>query len=225
MNVTLIIGELCATRMSKVEIEGHQVPLSERMLREPFWLGLLTVFLVMIMISIGYLLRKHLPEKMGKFLINDQDTGSMEDSNTGEELAYYKYKFHDFLQCHFILGCSNFLTPRMSFASDMVELLDVPSSPTPKTFLGKLTVRKPSILSISSATSSHGSSSPNLIRRTASPMQDEEKRKILKMLISPSSERKPSKNINDFMMMANQTIKAAKSAENLCTNNQVINCI
>ena len=53
-------------------------------------------------------------------------------------------------------------------------------------------------------------------------MQDEEKRKILKMLISPNSERKPSKDINDFMMIANQTIKAAKSAENLSTNNQVL---
>jgi uncharacterized membrane protein YhaH (DUF805 family) len=76
--------------MSKIEIEGHQVPLSERMLREPFWLGLLTVFLVMILISIGYLLRKHLPEKMGKFLRNDQDAGSLEESNIGEKLAYYK---------------------------------------------------------------------------------------------------------------------------------------
>ena len=92
----------------------------------------------------------------------------------------------------------------------MVELLDnptstdVPSSQTPK---------------------SPSSSSPNPIRRSASPMQDEEKRKILKMLISPSSERKPSKDINDFMMIANQTIKAAKSAENLSTNNQVCDCI
>ena len=119
----------------------------------------------------------------------------------------------------------------MSFTSDMVELLDnptstdVPSSPTPKSFLSKLTIRKPSILSLSSVGSSPGSASPNPIRRSASPMQDEEKRKILKMLISPSSERKPSKDINDFMMIANQTIKAAKSAENLSTNNQVCDCI
>ena len=107
----------------------------------------------------------------------------------------------------------------------LVELLDnqastdVPSSPTPKSFLSKLTIRKPSILSLSSA-SSPGSASPNF-RRAASPLQDDEKRKILKMLISPSSERKPSKDINEFMMIANQTIKAAKSAENLSTNNQV----
>ena len=52
-------------------------------------------------------------------------------------------------------------------------------------------------------------------------MQDEEKRKILKMLISPSSERKPNKNINEFMSLADKTIKAARSAENLCTSTQV----
>ena len=115
----------------------------------------------------------------------------------------------------------------MSFNSDTAELIenptsiDIPSSPTPKGFLSKLTLRKPSILSLSSVASSPGSASPSL-RRAASPMQDEEKRKILKMLISPNSERKPSKDINDFMMIANQTIKAAKSAENLSTNNQVL---
>ena len=52
-------------------------------------------------------------------------------------------------------------------------------------------------------------------------MQDEEKRKILKMLISPNSERNPTKNINEFMSLADKTIKAAKSAENLSTSNQV----
>ena len=70
--------------MTKLEIEGHQVPLSERMMKEPFCLGLLTVFLVMILISIGYSLRKHLPDKMGKFIRGDQGTGSMEESNTGD---------------------------------------------------------------------------------------------------------------------------------------------
>ena len=119
----------------------------------------------------------------------------------------------------------------MSFGSDMAELLDNgvstenTSSPTPKNFLGRLIVRKPSILSISSAASSQSSASPNPIRRSISPMQDDEKRKILKMLISPSSERRPSKNINDFMKIADQTIKAAKSAENLCTYNQVRICM
>ena len=77
------------------------------------------------------------------------------------------------------------------------------------------------MLSISSAASSQGSVSP-AHKRSSSPMQDEEKRKILKMLISPNSERKPTKNLTEFMSLADITIKAAKSAENLSTSsNQV----
>ena len=58
----------------------------------------------------------------------------------------------------------NYLTPQMSFASDTAELLDnnsnsltVSPSPAHKVFLGKLSLRKPSVLSISSAASSQGS--------------------------------------------------------------------
>ena len=85
---TSFLGEFCTTRMSKEEIEGHQVPLAERMLREPFWLGLLTVFIVMIMIGIGYLLRKHLPEKIEKLLGTDTEAGlggSLNESNLGKK--------------------------------------------------------------------------------------------------------------------------------------------
>ena len=91
-----------------------------------------------------------------------------------------------------------------------------------KHFLGKLSLRKPSVLSISSAASSQGSASP-AHKRSVSPMQDEEKRKILKMLISPNSERKQVKDLTEFMTLADKTIKAAKSAENLSTSNQVEN--
>ena len=78
------------------------------------------------------------------------------------------------------------------------------------------------MLSISSAASSQGSASP-AHKRSVSPMQDEEKRKILKMLISPNSERKQVKDLTEFMTLADKTIKAAKSAENLSTSNQVEN--
>ena len=86
-------GEFCTIRMTKEEIEGHQVPLAERMLREPFWLGLLTVFVVMMMIGIGYLLRKHLPEKLEKLLRTDHEGGgSFNESNYGKGPLYlYAY--------------------------------------------------------------------------------------------------------------------------------------
>ena len=118
----------------------------------------------------------------------------------------------------------------MSFASDTADLLEVtPCSLSPtttaaphKNFLEKFGLRKPSVLSLSSVASS--TNSPCASKRSVSPgpLQDEEKRKILKMLISPSSERKSSKDISEFMILADQTIKAARSAENLCTGGQVL---
>ena len=121
-------------------------------------------------------------------------------------------------------GYSSYLTPQMSFASDTADLLEAPGSLSPSTtaaphrhFLEKFGLRKPSVLSLSSVASS--TNSPCASKRSVSPgpLQDEEKRKILKMLISPSSERKSSKDISEFMILADQTIKAARSAENLCS--------
>ena len=80
VNKSYILGKFCETRIKKVAPE----PIIERMFREPFWLGLLTVFLVMILISVGYLLRKHFPEKVGKFLKDDHEVGSLQENNTGE---------------------------------------------------------------------------------------------------------------------------------------------
>ena len=115
----------------------------------------------------------------------------------------------------------------MSFASDTADLLEAtnsvslsPSTSGHKHLLGKLGLRKPSVLSISSVASS--SNSPNPTKRMVSPMQDEEKRKILKMLISPNSEGKSSKDLTELMSLADKTIKAARSAENLSTNSQVL---
>ena len=52
-------------------------PLSERMLEEPFWLGLITVTIVLILIGICYLLKKHLPEKLEKFISEDIESGKL----------------------------------------------------------------------------------------------------------------------------------------------------
>ena len=52
-------------------------PLSERMLEEPFWLGLITVTIVLILIGICYLLKKNLPEKLKKFIAEDVEKGRL----------------------------------------------------------------------------------------------------------------------------------------------------
>ena len=69
----LLLGKFCDTRMSMEEIERQRIPLAERMVREPFWLGLITVLVVMIVIGVGYLVKKHLPEKIEKLLRTDQE--------------------------------------------------------------------------------------------------------------------------------------------------------
>ena len=46
-------------------------------------------------------------------------------------------------------------------------------------------------------------------------MQDEEKRKILKMLVSPGEAAPKAKNFEQFVMLADKQIKSAHSAENL----------
>ena len=48
-------------------------PLSERMLEEPFWLGLITVTIVLIILGIGWFVKKHLPERLEKFFQGDAD--------------------------------------------------------------------------------------------------------------------------------------------------------
>lgn len=48
-------------------------PLSERMLHEPFWLGLMTVTVVMGVIGLVWCAKRHFPEKIEKLLAEDDD--------------------------------------------------------------------------------------------------------------------------------------------------------
>ena len=65
----VISGSTCERRIKNIPFK----PLSERMMEEPFWLGLLAVFVVLGILGTGYMLKKHLPEKFDKYL---QEAGS-----------------------------------------------------------------------------------------------------------------------------------------------------
>ena len=69
--------------MSPEEIEKQKVPLTERMVREPFWLGLITVMVVMIVIGVGYLVKKHLPDKIEKLLRTEMDSSQLNGGGGG----------------------------------------------------------------------------------------------------------------------------------------------
>lgn len=48
-------------------------PLSERMLQEPFWLGLITVFVVLAVIGLVWCAKRHFPEKIEKLLAEEAE--------------------------------------------------------------------------------------------------------------------------------------------------------
>jgi hypothetical protein len=48
-------------------------PLSERMLHEPFWLGLITVTIVLGVIGLFWCAKRHFPEKLEKLLEEEPD--------------------------------------------------------------------------------------------------------------------------------------------------------
>ena len=75
--ITYFPGKFCTERMSPEEIEAQKVPLTERMVREPFWLGLITVLVVMVVIGVGYLVKKHLPEKIEKLLRTEMEANPL----------------------------------------------------------------------------------------------------------------------------------------------------
>ena len=58
-------------------------PLSERMLEEPFWLGLMTVVIVLLIIGVCWLLKKHLPERLEKLLVDDLEAGGLGHGGAG----------------------------------------------------------------------------------------------------------------------------------------------
>lgn len=64
-----VAGARCERRMVRIPYK----PLSERMLHEPFWLGLLTVMAVLSCIGLVWCAKRHFPEKLEKLLADEAD--------------------------------------------------------------------------------------------------------------------------------------------------------
>lgn len=62
-------GDQCERKMTHITYK----PLTERMLQEPFWLGLLTVFVVMGILGIIWCAKRHVPEKIEKILSEEAE--------------------------------------------------------------------------------------------------------------------------------------------------------
>ena len=50
--------------------------------RSRFVIGLITVIIVLIVIGIGYLLKKHLPERIEKILVDELEKGKLVDQSS-----------------------------------------------------------------------------------------------------------------------------------------------
>lgn len=62
-------GERCEKKIVNIPYK----PLTDRMLQEPFWLGLLTVFVVLSVIGLVWCARRHFPEKLEKLLAEEAE--------------------------------------------------------------------------------------------------------------------------------------------------------
>lgn len=78
-------------------------PLSERMLQEPFWLGLITVFVVLAVIGLVWCAKRHFPEKIEKLLQEEADRNRRNLSNQFFFDFYYKHWFVQPLICDILI--------------------------------------------------------------------------------------------------------------------------
>ncbi|KAJ8915775.1 hypothetical protein NQ315_004587, partial [Exocentrus adspersus] len=249
-------GPRCEKRMLNIPYK----PLSERMFHEPFWLGLMTVFVVMGVIGLVWCAKRHFPEKIEK-LLAEEDGGNrskyityqskwhvLSDIESQDMLTKFLSTKHQVSQINYILFTGTFFlaVPSLRSASvreqlaaaaaggSTVTITPNPGPGAPRSIFGRLGIRKPSILSL---TSPHASgyvpatartfSLDDLLkpppRRTPSPKKKRnnstptkksisEKKQILQQLVSPVNKQTTKKIYLGELIQLNN-IKPSKSTE------------
>uniref|UniRef100_A0A336N357 CSON009597 protein n=1 Tax=Culicoides sonorensis TaxID=179676 RepID=A0A336N357_CULSO len=130
-------GRRCEKRM-RVPFK----PLSERMLQEPFWLGLITVFVVLGVIGLFWCAKRHFPEKIEKLIAEESERNR----------PTHGYHNHPSLREQLHLTS---LT--MNAANQPASVANTPGQH--RSIFGRLGIRKPSILSLSSPHTPGGATS------------------------------------------------------------------
>ncbi|CAH0546919.1 unnamed protein product [Brassicogethes aeneus] len=198
-------------------------PLSERMFHEPFWLGLMTVFFVMGVIGLVWCAKRHFPEKIEKLLAEDNDRNrstmsSLRSTSVREQLA---------------------AASAAATGGSTVPVAPSPGPGAPRSLFGRLGIRKPSILSLTSPHASgyvpatartfslddllkpppRRSPSPKKKRNNSTPSKKNvaEKKQILQHLISPGNKHSSRKvSLGELIQM---TERAPKGGEDLLLDN------
>uniref|UniRef100_A0A6E8PJD8 Uncharacterized protein n=1 Tax=Aedes aegypti TaxID=7159 RepID=A0A6E8PJD8_AEDAE len=176
-------GPRCEKRMMHIPYK----PLSERMLQEPFWLGLITVFVVLAVIGLVWCAKRHFPEKIEKLLADEA----------------HRNRPANFPPHHLNTALREQL---QATAVGTVPSSTATTPATHRTIFGRLGIRKPSILSLSSPQQVGGATARTFSlddllrpppRRTPSPRKKRnnstptkknvnEKKQILQQLVSPA---------------------------------------
>uniref|UniRef100_A0AAR5P3I6 Cubilin n=1 Tax=Dendroctonus ponderosae TaxID=77166 RepID=A0AAR5P3I6_DENPD len=209
-------GTKCEKRMLHIPF----TPLSERMLHEPFWLGLMTVFVVLGVIGLVWCAKRHFPEKIEKLLAEDSNRSrihSLRSTSVREQLAA---------------------------ASGATAAVLAAATPSPgpaqgRSIFGRLGIRKPSILSLTSPHASCGaggyspatartfslddllkppprrSPSPKKKRNNSTPTKKNvaEKKQILQHLISPVNKHLSKRvSLGELIQMSEHKTSGIQSA-------------
>lgn len=140
-------------------------PLSERMLQEPFWLGLITVFVVLAVIGLVWCAKRHFPEKIEKLLQEEADRNRRKalkylitlmlrfSCSLFVTAAHLRHHHHISLREQLqVAGAAN--NSLMQSGSSQA-IVTTPG--TQKSIFGRLGIRKPSLLSLSSPQPPQGS--------------------------------------------------------------------
>ncbi|KAL3285248.1 hypothetical protein HHI36_019358 [Cryptolaemus montrouzieri] len=200
-------GPRCEKRMLHIPYK----PLSERMLHEPFWLGLMTVFVVMGVIGLVWCAKRHFPEKIEKLLAEESERNrstmsSLRSVSVREQLAAAS-------------------AAAAASGQSSVTIAPSPGAGAPRSLFGRLGIRKPSILSLTSPHACSGyspatartfslddllkplprrSPSPKKKRNNSTPTKKNaaEKKQILQQLVSPGNKQLSRKvSIGELMQM------------------------
>ncbi|XP_044736742.1 uncharacterized protein LOC123298714 [Chrysoperla carnea] len=225
-------GPRCDKRMMNIPFK----PLSERMLHEPFWLGLITVTVVLGVIGLVWCAKRHFPEKLEKLLAEEADRNRGGSSIRGSSLREQ-------------LACT-------AGAGGTPAAVMVMPSPQqggcPRSLFGRLGIRKPSLLSLTSPHGCPGGGQGHpsaaatartfslddllkpLPRRTPSPRKKRnnstptkknaaEKKQILQQLISPAGGQNRSRKVSlgELIQLSERKVKdAEEKAQNGSKENE-----
>ncbi|XP_035898286.1 uncharacterized protein LOC118505883 isoform X4 [Anopheles stephensi] len=205
-------GPRCEKRMMHIPYK----PLSERMLQEPFWLGLITVFVVLAVIGLVWCAKRHFPEKIEKLLADDTQLNRSND-------RHFKSTFPP----HHL---NTALREQLQATAGTVSSSTATTPASHRTIFGRLGIRKPSILSLSSPQQVGGATARTFSlddllrpppRRTPSPRKKRnnstptkknvnEKKQILQQLVSPAQNAatKQQVSLGELIQLSETRLKA-----------------